>query len=308
MIELCRLALGWRPDDPSERFFAWKHDQNPFGASPAWVAEREDGQLAGVRVFMQWRFSDGRRVRRAVRAVDTATHPAMQGKGIFTRLTTAALPDLLESGIDLVFNTPNDQSRPGYLKMGWQVVGRVPVAMRLRSPLAARRVAGARAAAHKWSETTDVGLSAPTALADTEALDALLRACDDGTGLRTDRTAAYLQWRYSFDALQYRVLPLGDRLADGLVVFRLRRRGDALEAAVCEVLSPAVGRERVAIGWLLRHTRADYALRCDDGTAWRAGFVPVPRLGPVLTWRPLSDEVVPGMADLSLALGDVELF
>ncbi len=46
-------------------------------------------------------------------------------------------------GVDVVFNTPNDQSRPGYLKMGWSEVGRVPVAVRLRSALSARRVAGA---------------------------------------------------------------------------------------------------------------------------------------------------------------------
>ena len=308
MVELCRDSLGWRADDPSEAFFAWKHDDNPFGASPAWVAEDAQGALAGVRVFMRWRFVGPDGVRRAVRAVDTATRSDMQGRGIFTRLTTAALPDLADEGCDLVFNTPNDQSRPGYLKMGWQVVGRVPVAMRPRSVASLPRISGARAAAHKWSELTDVGMDAALGLADHDEVARLLSVCPAPAGLCTDRSPEYLQWRYSFDALHYRVVPLGERLADGLVVFRLRRRGTALEAAICEVLSPRPGAERRAVGWLLRRTGADYALRCDDGAPWRAAFVPVPKLGPILTWRPLRGGGVPAMGDLSLALGDVELF
>lgn len=308
MIELCRTSLGWRPDDPNERFFAWKHDENPFGRSPAWVAVTSEGRLAGVRVFMRWRFTDGARTRSAVRAVDTATHPDFQGRGIFTRLTKGALPDLRAEGTDLVFNTPNDQSRPGYLKMGWEVVGRVPVAARLRGLAGARRVAGARTAASKWSEPTDVGLDAAVALADVPAVERLLAACPDGPGLRTDRDPAYLAWRYSFDALHYRAVPLGDRPEDGIVVFRLRRRGTALEAAVVEAIAPRPGAARAAVAWILRRTGADYALRCDDGTAWRAGFVPVPSLGPVLTWRPLDEAPVPTMDQLSLTLGDVELF
>ncbi len=310
MIELCRSALGWRPEDPSERFFAWKHDQNPFGPSPAWVAQDPSGRLAGVRVFMRWRFTDGSTVRQAVRAVDTATRPDMQGRGVFRRLTMGALPDLRSDGVDLVFNTPNDQSRPGYLKMGWKVVGRVPVSMRLRSPLAAGRLRGARAAANKWSEPTDVGLAASEVLADRVAVSRLPGhgAGVGTTTLRTDRGADYLSWRYSFDALHYRVVPLGDRPEDGVVVFRLRIRGSALEAAICEVIAPRPGAERSAIAWLLRRTGADYALRCDDGTSWRAGFAPAPRLGPILTWRPVADDGVPSMGDLGLALGDVELF
>ncbi len=308
MIELCRSALGWRPEDPSERFFAWKHDQNPFGPSPAWVAVDAAGRLAGVRVFMRWRFTDGGRVRHAVRAVDTATRPDMQGRGIFKRLTLGALPDLADDGVELVFNTPNDQSRPGYLKMGWSAVGRVPVAMRLRSPGSTIAVRGARAAARKWSEPTDVGLDAATAFSDDQGVERLLERCGRGAAIHTDRDTEYLRWRYSFDALHYRAVPLGDRVEDGMIVFRIRRRGTALEAAICEVLSPTPGAERAAVGWVLRRTGADYALRADGRGSLRSGFVPVPQLGPVLTWRPLDDAAVPTMSAMSLALGDIELF
>ncbi len=73
-------------------------------------------------------------VLRAVRAVDTATDPDYQGQGLFTALTMHGLDEVRADGVDFVFNTPNDQSRPGYLKMGWQTVGELPVAVRI--PLA----------------------------------------------------------------------------------------------------------------------------------------------------------------------------
>lgn len=308
MIQLCRTALGWGPDDPNERFFSWKHDENPFGSSPAWLAVEPDGRLAGVRVFLQWRFRRGPQVLRAVRAVDTATRPDAQGRGIFRRLTTGALPDLAGSGVEAVFNTPNDQSRPGYLKMGWKVVGEVPVRFRLRGPRSLLRVAGARTAADKWSLPCDVGLPAAQLLDDADAIERLLASLPAPQGAHTDRSAEYLRWRFSFDALRYRAVPLGDRIEDGLVVFRLRRRGPAIEAAICEILEPPGGRAGRAMAWILRRSGADYAIRCDPALVPSGGFLPAPGLGPVLTWRPLGNSAAPELADLALSLADVELF
>src|SRR4029453_2889830 len=138
VLELLHEALGGGPAGmrPPE-FFRWKHRSSPFGPSLLLVAEA-DGKLVGLRAFMRWRFVAGPAVLEAVRAVDTATHPDFQGMGIFSRLTRAALDDL-EGTADLVFNTPNGKSGPGYLKMGWREVGKMPVPIPARHPL---RVAG----------------------------------------------------------------------------------------------------------------------------------------------------------------------
>ncbi len=309
MIELCRASLGWQEGDPNEAFYAWKHDRNAFGESPAWLAVASDGSLVGLRVFLRWRFvdADGRPFD-AVRAVDTATHPDWQGRGIFTKLTLGALPDLAELGVAVVFNTPNDKSRPGYLKMGWQTVGRVPVGLRLRSALAAPRVAGARAAAEKWSVPVDVGLPAVDLFGDDAEVQALLAGAEPLAGIHTERSAAYLRWRYSFEPLHYRAVPLGDSLRDGVIVFRVRRRGSATELTLCEVLAPSGARVGRAVGYALRRSGADYALRCSGAGSARAGFAPVPQLGPILVWREITRPGIPELADLDLSLGDVELF
>ena len=64
---------------------------------------------------MRWELIRGAERLRMVRAVDTATDPDHQGRGIFRRLTERALAELVSEGYDAVFNTPNNQSRPAYL-------------------------------------------------------------------------------------------------------------------------------------------------------------------------------------------------
>lgn len=308
IIDLCRASLGWKPGDPNEAFFAWKHDENPFGPSPSWVAVAADGSVVGLRVFLRWRFRTPKGATfTGVRAVDTATHPDWQGKGIFTKLTLGALPDLFDDGIDVVFNTPNDKSRPGYLKMGWSEVGRVPVGIRLTSPLSLVKVAKARTAAELWSEPTDFGFDPLVAFDDDDEVSRLLERTRQ-RGIHTDRSGDYLRWRYSFDPLRYRVVPVGDSISDGVVVFRLRRRGPAVECAVCEVLVPSADARRRALGYIGRRSGADYLLRCVGYSGAADGFVPAPQLGPILTWKPVARTGVPQLSELDLALGDVELF
>ncbi len=307
IVDLCRASLGWANGGVDEAFFTWKHDENPAGPSPAWVAVAPDGSLAGLRVFLRWRFRSGSTILRAVRAVDTATHPDWQGRGIFTRLTLGALPDLADDGVDVVFNTPNDQSRPGYLKMGWSLVGRVPVSVRPASVRRLGALAGARVAAEKWSESSAAGVEVGEVLADRGAIAALVAATPRSDVVSSYRDADSLAWRYGFEPLHYRAMPIGSSVSDGVVVFRVRRRGSAREATICDVLVPPHRSARRAFARIARESQADYLI-CGGHEASRWGFVPTPRIGPKLTWKPILRAGVPEMQELRLPLGDVELF
>jgi GNAT superfamily N-acetyltransferase len=313
VLDLLQASLGWVPDDAYARFFAWKHRESPFGASPAWVAaDPEAGdRIVGFRTFSRWQFRRGGDTVPAVRAVDTATHPDYQGRGIFTLLTRHALDELRDEGVAFVFNTPNDRSRPGYLKMGWQLVERLPVAAAPRSPLSLLRLARARTPADKWSAPTGAGVPVADLLADDEAaLAGLLDAADPGDGrLRTHHTPAYLGWRYGFAPLHYRAAVAPGGVTDGVVIFRLRRRGAALEAAVCEQIVPA-GDDRTApalVRRVLRDTGADHAVQIGRARPAR-GLLPVPGQGPTLVWRDLNETRMPPADRWGLGLGDIELF
>ena len=248
IIEVASASLGWRSGEPHDELFRWKHFDNPFGVSPMWVAE-SGTDLAGFRAFMRWELErpDGAPVR-AVRAVDTATHPDHQRRGVFSKLTSHALGEMRDEGVDIVFNTPNEQSRPGYLKMGWIDVGRLPVAFRPTSFRALPKLAKARTAAEKWSEHSPTGVAA-TEVIDDPVLATLLAGQPSPTGLRTRLTADLLAWRYRLAPLRYRAWA-PDGIAGGVVLFRVRRRGSARECSVGTVLAPGGDRSRVAhIQW-----------------------------------------------------------
>jgi hypothetical protein len=309
ILDLLGSTLGWVTDGWFDAFYAWKHQQNPFGASLSWVAV--DGEvIVGHRVFLRWEHvtPDGE-VLRTVRAVDTATRPSHQRRGIFRRLNVHAVNEVSSERVAFVFNTPNDSSRAGNLKVGWSQVGRLGVGVRVASPLSALRVARARVPADIWSVPSTAGQPAPDVLASSAVRD-LLDARSPVSGLATHRTPAYLRWRYGFKPLSYRAITLGDDVRDGLAIFRLRRRGPALECAVCEVLVPQGdrGADRALVRAVVRECGADYVVRLGCPPVGRDGFVRAPGQGPILTWRPLR-EAVPGgrLDDWALGLGDVEL-
>ena len=306
VIDVARAALGWTDSDAA--FLRWKHLGNPYGESPMWVAESADGVVA-FRAFLRWRFrrADGSVVR-AVRAVDTATVPAYQGRGIFTRLTLGALDELRDDGVGIVFNTPNTNSLPGYLKMGWHEVGRLPVVVRPNRWRFPFTVVTARRAATRDAVPATVGVPADEVFADRDALEALLASVPLRYGFATDRTPELYAWRYGNPKLGYRVVHTGS-LTDGCAVFRLRRRGRAVEAVVCDVLAPRadVQRTRELVAAVAQERLADYVIRlgCDGVAA--GGFAPVPRLGPLLTCRPLDGTTAPPAEEWRLSMGDVEL-
>jgi len=308
ILDLLADSLGWERDQTFAEFFDWKHDRNPNGASPAWVAV-EDETVVGFRTFLRWQFEhpDGR-TRRAVRAVDTATSPAHQGRGIFRRLTLTAVDELTADGVDFVFNTPNRESRPGYLRMGWSTVGRVPIVARVAGLASARRLRTARVPAELWPVATPAGAVASEVLADPRLHD-LLAAVGPPARLRTSKTPEFLRWRYGLATLGYRAIALDDDPAAGVAIFRVRRRGDATEAGVSDVIVPngAAATRRHLLRQVARQTGADYAIRVGRPLP-RAGYVPFPRQGPILTWRRLADPApAPQLRDLDLSLGDVEL-
>jgi GNAT superfamily N-acetyltransferase len=320
VVELLDAALGLggpagaRPVE----FFRWKHIENPFGRSFMLVAENE-GNIVGLRAFMRWGFAAGDRRLHAVRAVDTATHPDHQGQGIFSKLTLESL-EALRGEADFVFNTPNEKSLPGYLKMGWTVVGQVPVSVRVQRPFRfATRAKGWRSA----KEAGDVPPSTAPAACQVLEDDAIFRLLDDRetpAGISTPRDANYLRWRYGrAPLLDYRAVEeRREGRLEGLCIFRVRPRGRLVEGTVAEIIvrEGDVGTGRRLLLAARRSARLDH-LTCSlpvsssaHAAAKRAGFLRVPG-GMTLVVNPLGHGLDPdpvGLASWALSLGDLEVF
>jgi hypothetical protein len=100
--------------------FLWKHFDNPFGRSYGLLAV-DDHKIVALRMFMRWEFYCDNKIIKAIRPVDTCTDHAYRGKGLFKKITLQGLENIKDE-YDLIFNTPNENSKPGYLKMGWKEV------------------------------------------------------------------------------------------------------------------------------------------------------------------------------------------
>ena len=96
-------------------------------------------------------------------------------------------------------------------------------------------------------------------------------------------------------------------VAGGLALFRLRQRGRAVEAALCDLLVPrgdSATARRLAAD-ILRSSGADYLVAVG---AEGARLAPAPGQGPTLVRRPLAGEAPRAVGGWDLVLGDVELF
>ena len=101
--------------DFTEAMFKQKYIDNIYGKSVV-VVVYLDGQPVAARGL--WRNDiDG---RPSYQLGDTCVTEICRGKGIFTEMTKRSV-DML-SPYDLIYNFPNQNSYPGYMKMGWKLV------------------------------------------------------------------------------------------------------------------------------------------------------------------------------------------
>jgi GNAT superfamily N-acetyltransferase len=320
VLDLLRASLGGGPaGERTAEYFRWKHLRSPFGASALFVAEA-DGDIVGLRAFMRWRFRTKDGDLDAVRAVDTATDPAFRGRGVFTQLHRYGL-EALRGQARLVFNTPNDQSLPGNLKMGASVVGGVPVWIRVRRALSFAGSIRSRAL-HVSPNRPRPEVNAPRvaeALDHEEAVSVLLEGIELDRRITTARSIDYLRWRYEHaHGLDYRaVWEGGASRIRGLAIFRVRPRGRLWESTISELIAPPdePGVARRLMRNVIRCAAVDH-LTCSFTpgsaalrTARRLGFIRSPQTMTFVV-NPLQN-VGPDPTRLeswALSLGDLEVF
>ncbi|MCZ2845025.1 MAG: GNAT family N-acetyltransferase [Candidatus Bathyarchaeota archaeon] len=119
LVQIVGLIRSSLDPEFTTDFFKWKHLENPFGKSYGLVAWSGD-KIIGLRVFMFWEFiQENKKVLRSIRPVDTVVDSNFRGRGLFKKLTLQGLENC-KGQYNFIFNTPNNNSLPGYLKMGWE--------------------------------------------------------------------------------------------------------------------------------------------------------------------------------------------
>lgn len=251
----------------TEDWFLWKHRENPAGHSYGLVAEDEAGFL-GVRLLLQWRFSSNGTPISGLRPCDTVTVGRARRRGVFKTMTTRAIEEV-RADHDLLFNTPNEQSLPGYLKMGFAVWHSVDQGVRLVRPSVAR-----------LGDATTSPLSGSS------------------RDMCTVKDDAFMAWRYSSrSGLEYRAVSLADSNDASGMVYRLRQwRGRRMI-----VVSEAWGSPKERSQLLAAVAAKEKTLLCWN----RAGATTLPpRAQTTVTTLPLRMRDQPPHPEFSV--GDVE--
>lgn len=317
IIELLRSSLGDSTVPKSEQLWMWKHIHNPFGNSYVLVAE-EGGKLIGVRAFMQWQFRRRNKIFRALRAVDTATHPEHQGKGIFKKLTMHLVEFCKSEGIHFIFNTPNKQSKPGYLKMGWFEQGRLHLKFKFVHPVKLTRNLINKS-------TLPVGeFIQPFQKWTHDVYDLLDYHITDEDRMTTVLSPEYISWRYGSNPL-FRYFFLTD-YSSYLLIYRFKDHAFGREMRITEFMQLFGQGDAKQSGKLIREAvvktlienKVDFISISASQYAFNKSLLSwlslVPSLpaGPMVTLRDLnmkSDFVrLAKMKYWNYSIGDLELF
>lgn len=296
IISLLKVSLGEDRIPKSEALWNWKHQQNPFGTSPVWVAESA-GKIIGVRAFLKWEYIHESKILLAQRAVDTAVHPDFQGKGIFSQLTRKLLEKSRLEGTDLIFNTPNRKSTPGYLKLGWEKWDRLPLKMK---PVFSSGNSTCSHPGLPWDEVDHL-------------VNQLELNEKDHPELKTHLVKGYLHWRYrDCPIVEYSVVSDKESF---LLVYRTKNSKWGKELRICDLFSFGPIDTKALSAQIKELERAEKPRFVtlsgllnpkELSSFWK--FSPSLPLGPLVTLKQLNPQLQPLNLPWSWSLGDLEVF
>lgn len=300
ILKVLKASLGETSSKKTEDVWRFKHIDNPFGKSLVLLAI-EDNEVVGVRAFMRWQWQMGEETFSAFRAVDTATHPDHQGKGIFKKLTLKALEIGKERGDNFVFNTPNSQSKPGYLKMGWEEVDNLKVSLRPVNPFFWK---GKNGSYHYPKDWIDKG---------TPDFLSIYREEKAAVGqMFTPKDLNYLEWRYVKNPLQkYHVKATPDYFLAGYV----KDQGKFKELRISEALKsaglPKKFLHREVKNWAKKYGVQVISYSPDSDLNFTLAVTG--KFGPVLTFRDMAlpendKQKFLKLDNWAYSTGDLELF
>lgn len=310
VVELLNKALG-----PStgrlrnEAYWEWKHELNPFGKSIMLLAE-QDEQLIGVRAVMKWSFDTTEGNVQIGKPVDTVTHPAFQRQGVFSKLTRRACEVAESEELQWLLNTPNRNSMPGYLKLGWSPLAEVKL---LAKPFRPLRSLG-HLVIHKFKKSGFSNIDGVTngLMPISDFLkEVIALGLPSQLMPSTSTSQAYLNWRYvNHPTAQYYGVLSTDKTCG--FILRARTRLGLSEIQICEYFGGDRANWKNLIRQLKSAKVADYVVTSQPqhlgmlGMLKSSGFWRVPRRSVRIAGLSMANGNLFRPETVNWSLGDLE--
>ncbi|MFW1473293.1 GNAT family N-acetyltransferase [Vibrio parahaemolyticus] len=261
----------------------WKHRDNPWGQSISYIAYDKEIGLIGLRTFLRWEFKNADGVYKAYQPVDTATSPLARGRGVFSMLTKKALSDTADG---IIFNTPNKNSFPGYMKMGWNHLGYIKFSVMPRILLFCRTL-------------PDIKSINKSTFNDNSFCNNVAKS----KNLCTNKTSDYLIWRFvNIPNIEYKLLKVSESFS---LIYRTKQRAGLKELMICDFigdLDVSPTKFHLELQKLLCVEKCNYSVICfkDVPKGLEATFIRVP-------FKKMNF-VTKSEKDFEFSLSDIEVF
>ena len=108
------------PNAISHDVFWHKHYGNPNRLSVPLLVEKIENDTIGMNGFMAAKFICDSKELYAAQSCDSAVLPQYRGKSVFSSIIKRAQNQLKDEGVDFLFGFPNQNSYPGFIKLGWK--------------------------------------------------------------------------------------------------------------------------------------------------------------------------------------------
>lgn len=232
IIELIERVFSGQEYFASNRsleWWNWKYEKNVFG-KPIHMVATADERIVGFRSFWPWEFVCRGQTLKAYQPVDTVVHPDYQGKGLFIRLTVKAVEQAMKIKTDLLFNFPNHNSLPGYLKLGWNYVAKLPWLVKPIKPFHLLKTLKNKEKAipveldEKYRITPEICDEFP----ERESFDGVLR---------TKQSKEFLWWRYGENLFfNYGAFQVKEGRKKLSAIFEVNQKGTRREMIIVDIL------------------------------------------------------------------------
>ncbi len=192
--------------DRDLQWFLHFHLDNPRGQSVLWVAENDCGDIVSYRSIVRFLGDYRGQAIECGQLADACTDPALQGKGVYSRVNAAAQDDFFSSGGDLIVAFPSARnhsiltSKFGYREVASIRQGLCPLDAYPRKNMLTKVCNQGHRLVFRCGTLADRDTLIIPA---TDGLSLIRTASTDCQGLRFDRSTEYLRWRTSIPGRTY---------------------------------------------------------------------------------------------------------
>jgi len=180
----------------------WKNEENVFDETLTVVADL-NGDIVGTGTLWPFMFELQGKEYLAYQTCSLAVSENFRGRGVFRNINRVRLETAQQRGASFLFSFPNSNSLPGYKKMDWACLGKIPWFVKPLKPL---KIARDKLTGSKSS--IPYMLNAGDRLLENRIIsDAAIHFNDE---LVVKKHAGFFNWRYArHPFFNYGFLPYG---------------------------------------------------------------------------------------------------